>query len=154
MTATLCPGSTPKYSVELAAIRLVFAVAVGLAPKDTEQIASVCSRTTLVAPLNAADCRDPAPMTTAELFDAIAHDMTGRKSEFSPPVKLTEWFLNTRISPPLTGLPHAGVPYFFISQTYDTAIADELLAPHGIVCPRFGYYVGNLLDFVEEFPQL
>ena len=97
---------------------------------------------------------DPAPMTTAELFDAIAHDMTGRKSEFSPPVKLTEWFLNTRISPPLTGLPHAGVPYFFISQTYDTAIADELLAPHGIVCPRFGDYVGNLLDFVEEFPQL
>ncbi|MBK9767472.1 MAG: hypothetical protein IPP63_10855 [Chloracidobacterium sp.] len=42
----------------------------------------------------------------------------------------------------------------FISQTYDTAIADELLAPHGIVCPRFGDYVGNLLDFVEEFPQL
>jgi hypothetical protein len=46
------------------------------------------------------------------------------------------------------------VPYFFISQTYDTSIADELLAPHGTKCPRFGDYVGNLLDFVEEFPQL
>ncbi|MBP6002496.1 MAG: SDR family oxidoreductase [Pyrinomonadaceae bacterium] len=97
---------------------------------------------------------DPEPLTTAELFDAIAKDMTGRKSEFGPPVKLAEWFLNTRISPPLTGLPHAGVPYFFISQTYDTAVADELLKTHGIACPRFGDYVGNLLDFVEENPKL
>ena len=97
---------------------------------------------------------DPSPLTTAELFDTIAHDMTGRRSEFRPPAKLAEWFLNTSISPPLTGLPHAGVPYFFISQTYDTGVADALLAKHGIACPRFGDYVGNLLDFVEEFPRL
>lgn len=93
---------------------------------------------------------DSKPLTTAELFDAIAKDMTGRKSEFSPPARLTEWFLNTRISPVITGLPRYGVPYFFLSQTYDTSIADELLAPHGITCPRFDRYVGNLLDFVEE----
>ncbi len=97
---------------------------------------------------------DPNPMTTAGLFDAIAKDMTGRKSEFGPPAKLTEWFLNLRISPTLTGLPHAGVPYFFISQTYDTAVADRLLKPHGITCPRFGDYIGKLLDFVEENPEL
>ena len=97
---------------------------------------------------------DPQPLTTAEIFDAIAKDMTGRKSEFGPPKKLAEWFLNTSISPAITGLPHNGVPYFFISQTYDTSIADALLKPHGIVCPRFSDYVGNLLDFVEEFPKL
>jgi hypothetical protein len=60
----------------------------------------------------------------------------------------------TRISPPVTGLPHSGVPYFFISQTYDTAEAGKLLGAHGIECPRFGDYVGNLLDFVEENPKL
>ena len=97
---------------------------------------------------------DPEPLTTAELFDAIAKDMTGRKSEFGPPAKFAEWFLNTRISPVITGLPHHGVPYFFISQTYDTSVADGLLGSHGITCPRFGDYVGNLLDFVEEFPKL
>ncbi len=97
---------------------------------------------------------DPKPLTTAELFDVIAKDMTGRKSEFSPPARLAEWFLNTRVSPVITGLPHSAVPYFFISQTYDTDTADELLAPHGISCPRFENYVGNLLDFVEENPQL
>jgi thioester reductase-like protein len=97
---------------------------------------------------------DPNPLTTAELFDVIAKDMTGRRSEFQPPPGLTRWFLETRVSPPITGLPTAGVPYFFISQTYDTAVADSLLAPHGIVCPRFEQYVGNLLDFVDENPTL
>jgi thioester reductase-like protein len=97
---------------------------------------------------------DPKALTTAEIFDVIAKDMSGRKSEFSPSPKLTEWFLNTRISPWLTGLPHSGVPYFFISQTYDTSIAKSLLRKHDITCPRFTDYVGNLLDFVEENPSL
>lgn len=97
---------------------------------------------------------DPEPLTTAALFDAIAKDLTGRKSEFAPPARIGEWFLNTRISPVITGLPHHGVPYFFISQTYDTSVADQLLGTHGITCPRFGDYVGNLLDFVNEFPKL
>lgn len=97
---------------------------------------------------------DPSPLTTAELFDVIARDMTGRASEFHPPKKLTEWFLNTKLSPSITGLPHYAVPYFFISQTYDTSTANELLAPHAVKCPGFAAYISNLLDFVEEFPEL
>jgi nucleoside-diphosphate-sugar epimerase len=97
---------------------------------------------------------DPLPLTTAELFDVIAKDLSGRRSEFAPPAKLTEWFLNTRISTPITGLPKVGVPYFFISQTYDTSIADKLLRPHGISCPTFDSYVSNLLEFVEENSKL
>jgi hypothetical protein len=97
---------------------------------------------------------DPDPLTTAELFDVIAKDLCGRKSEFSPSPKLIEWFLSTKISPAVTGLPTAGVPYFFLSQTYDTSVANRLLAPHGLVCPRFDEYVGNLIDFVEENPRL
>ena len=97
---------------------------------------------------------DPHPLTTAELFDAIAMDMTGRRSEFRPSRKFVERFLLHKISPPVTGLPHDAVPYFFISQNYDTSIANELLAPHGVTCPKFRDYVGNLLDFVDEFPTL
>jgi thioester reductase-like protein len=97
---------------------------------------------------------DPSPLTTAELFDLIAMELSGRRSEFSPPPKLVEWFLSKKISPRLTGLPSHGVPYFFISQTYDTGVADELLAPHNISCPRFDRYAGNLIDFVEENPTL
>lgn len=97
---------------------------------------------------------DPDPLTTAQLFDTIAKAMTGRKSEFTPPPRLTEWFLNTRISPPVTGLPHHGVPYFYVPQTYDTSVANELLKKHSFACPRFPDYVGNLLEFVREFPRL
>jgi len=97
---------------------------------------------------------DPDPLTTAELFDSIAVALTGRKSEFAPSVALTKWFLNTSISPVITGLPHYGVPYFFIEQEYDTAEAGKLLEKHGIECPRFGAYVENLIDFVEENPEL
>jgi thioester reductase-like protein len=97
---------------------------------------------------------DPRPLTTAQLFDVIAKEMTGRKSEFHPPAKLAEWFLNTSVSPPITGLPHSAVPYFFIAQTYDTSMANRLLAQHNVACPRFDKYVGNLLDFIDENPEL
>ncbi|MEP6946244.1 MAG: SDR family oxidoreductase [Acidobacteriota bacterium] len=97
---------------------------------------------------------DPAPLTTAELFDVIVKDMTGRKSEFNPPRKITEWFLNTGISPRITGLPHFAVPYFFIEQSYNTDVASHLLQAQSIVCPVFSTYVHRLLDFVDENPRL
>lgn len=97
---------------------------------------------------------DPEPLTTAEIFDTVSKEMTGRRSEFKLPSHITEWFLNTRISPVVTGLPHNGVPYFFLSQTYDASIAAALLKPHGVECPNFAAYAGNLIDFVEENPDI
>jgi thioester reductase-like protein len=97
---------------------------------------------------------DPRPLKTSELFDVIAKELSGRKSEFRPSAKLVEWFLNTGISPRLTGLPGFAVPYFFIEQEYDTALASEALTTHGVECPSFPAYAGNLLDFVDEFPRL
>jgi len=97
---------------------------------------------------------DPEPLTTAELFDAIAEEMTGRRSEFAPPPGLVEWSLSLPFSPPITGLPSHAVPYFFLDQTYDTSTADELLAGHDLKCPNFRDYVANLLKFVDEYPQL
>lgn len=97
---------------------------------------------------------DPAPMTTKEICDAIAESVTNKKSIINPPPKIVETFLNSPFSPPLTGLPHSGVPYFFIPQTYDTSISEELLSEHNIKCPSFEDYVGNLVKFVEEHPKL
>lgn len=97
---------------------------------------------------------DSAPLSTAELFDAIADAMTGKSSLVTPPVALVEFFLNTPISPPLTGLPHSGVPYFFLSQSYDTSLGSELLSSCGVKCPGFMEYVENLIDFVEAHPDL
>ncbi len=97
---------------------------------------------------------DPDPLTTAELFDKIAESLTGKHSVITPPSPLVELFLKSPISPPTTGLPLSGVPYFFVSQTYDTAIASEMLAPYKAACPKFDSYVGNLIEFVKKHPQL
>jgi thioester reductase-like protein len=97
---------------------------------------------------------DPAPLTTEELFNAISEAMTGRRSAYTPPPDLVKWTLSRSFSPPLTGLPLSGVPYFFLSQTYNTSTADRLLSKHGIRCPGFKTYAANLLKFVEAHPAL
>ena len=97
---------------------------------------------------------DPNPLTTKELCDAIAEAVTNKKSVITPPAKLVQTFLNSPISPPLTGLPHSGVPYFFVPQTYDTKISEEMLEPHDVHCPNFCDYVKNLVEFVMENPTL
>lgn len=97
---------------------------------------------------------DPNPLATSELFDAIAESLSGKRSVISPPPGLTQWSLMLPFSPTISGLPHSGVPYFFLSQTYDTSVADEMLKRHGISCPNFRDYVGNLLKFVEKHPRL
>jgi len=97
---------------------------------------------------------DPNPLTTEELFDAISEVLTSKKSVIKPPPQLIEKSLMLPFSPILSGLPFPSVPYFFVPQTYDTRVADELLAAHDIVCPNFTSYIGNLLKFVEEHPKL
>ena len=97
---------------------------------------------------------DPRPLTTKQLCDAIAEAVTNKKSVITPPAKLVQTFLNSPISPPLTGLPHSGVPYFFVPQTYDTKVSEKLLKPHDVHCPNFRDYVKNLVKFAVENPKL
>ena len=97
---------------------------------------------------------DPSPLATSQLFDVIAENLSGRRSVIIPPAALTEWALMLPFTPSISGLPHAGVPYFFLSQTYDAAVASELLAKHDIRCPNFRDYAANLIRFVNEHPKL
>ena len=97
---------------------------------------------------------DPNPLATSELFDAIAESLSKKRSAFIPPPSLVETTLMLPFSPAITGLPHPAVPYFFISQTYDTQQATEFLAAHEIACPNFSDYVANLISFVRKHPSL
>ena len=97
---------------------------------------------------------DPNPLTTEELFDVISQTLTAKKSIIKPQPILVEKTLMLPFTPILSGLPHSGVPYFFVPQTYDTSLASELLSKHEIYCPNFREYVKNLLDFVKKHPRL
>ncbi len=97
---------------------------------------------------------DPNPLTTHELFESIAEALAGRGSRVTIPAALVRTSLAFPFSPAVTGLPHSGVPYFFLDQTYDTTRATELLSPHGVRCPPFRDYVGALVNFVAKHPKL
>jgi nucleoside-diphosphate-sugar epimerase len=97
---------------------------------------------------------DPNPLTTHELFEAIARALVGRGSRLTLPARLVRSSLSLRLSSAVTGLPQSGVPYFFLNQTYDTTRAGELLSAHNIRCPPFPEYVGALVEFVARHPQL
>jgi nucleoside-diphosphate-sugar epimerase len=97
---------------------------------------------------------DPAPLTTRELFDEIAKALKGRASFATMPAGIVYPTLMLPFSPKLTGLPHSAVPYFFLTQTYDTTHARALLEPQGVRCPKFSEYAPALVDFVGRHPRL
>jgi thioester reductase-like protein len=97
---------------------------------------------------------DPSPLTTYQLFNAIAKSIDGHKSKITAPAKWVRFFLMLPPSPKITGLPHHAVPYFFVKQVYDTTQAQEMLAPHGIRCPPFETYVDTIVSFAEQNPSL
>ena len=129
-------------------------VRLNLVPVDfvVEGIAALSSDENVVGKTVA--LADPDPLATSELFDVIARNLSGKESVVMPPAKLTEWALMLPVTPAISGLPHPGVPYFFLDQTYDTSVADELLSNHDVACPNFRDYVSNLLHFVEDHPVL
>lgn len=96
---------------------------------------------------------DPRPLTTNQLFNSIAKSINGKTSKITVPPSWVQFFLMLPPSPKITGLPHHGVPYFFVKQTYDTTLADRLLAPHGIQCPPFESYVKQIVEFAEAHPM-
>lgn len=93
---------------------------------------------------------DPAPLTTAELFEQIARALTSRGPVLRIPAPLVRTTLDLPFTETLTGMPRVAVPYFFIEQEYDSTRASWLLAPHGIKAPSFGSYVGNLIAYVAR----
>jgi thioester reductase-like protein len=97
---------------------------------------------------------DPAPLTTNQLFNAIANSIDGHKSKITAPTKWVRFFLMLPPSPRITGLPHHAVPYFFVKQLYDTRQSQQLLAPHSIHCPPFVTYVDRIVDFAKQNPSL
>jgi thioester reductase-like protein len=95
---------------------------------------------------------DPSPLSTNQLFNAIAKSIDGHKSRITAPARWVRSFLMLPPSPRITGLPHHAVPYFFVKQLYDTSEAQRLLAPHGIHCPPFASYVDRIVDYARRHP--
>ena len=97
---------------------------------------------------------DPAPLTTNQLFNAIATSIGGRRSKITVPRSWVYFFLMLPPSPRITGLPHHAVPYFFVKQIYDSTQAQGLLNRHDIYCPPFTSYVDAIVEYAATHPTL
>lgn len=97
---------------------------------------------------------DPDPLTTHELFETIASSIARRGSRLTLPAQLVHRTLKLPLSPKISGLPHAAVPYFYLDQIYDTTQARSLLEPHGLRCPSFTDYAQALVNFASKHPKL
>lgn len=97
---------------------------------------------------------DPRPLTTNQLCNAIANSIGGRHSKVTVPPSWVQFFLMLPPSPRITGLPHHGVPYFFVKQTYDSSQAQELLKNHALQCPPFTSYVDKIVEYAKQHPVL
>jgi len=93
---------------------------------------------------------DPNPLTTYQLFNAIAKSINGGHSRITVPPSWVQFLLMLPPSPAITGLPHHGVPYFFVKQAYDSTEAQNLLEPHGIRCPPFESYVDTIVSYAAR----
>lgn len=97
---------------------------------------------------------DPNPLTTHELFNTIARRLKGSGSLITVPAPIVQFTLMLPPSPRITDLPHHGVPYFFLKQTYDTRQASALLESHGVRCPPFSSYADTIVDYAISHPVL
>ncbi len=97
---------------------------------------------------------DPNPLTTHELFNTIARCLNDSQSRITVPARLVQFSLMLPPSPRFTDLPHHGVPYFFLKQTYDTKQSRQLLEPHNIHCPAFQSYAKRIVDYAVSHPSL
>jgi len=97
---------------------------------------------------------DPEPLSTRELFNTIARCLAGKEARVTLPASLVHTSLMLPLAPKITGLPHSGVPYFFLKQNYDTAQGRQLLKPHGVSCPPFKTYAGTIVDYATSHPVL
>lgn len=127
-------------------------VALNLVPVDfvVESLAALASDQNAVGKTIA--LADPQPLTTRALFDRIAASLCGHGSAITIPPGMVYFTLMLPLSPKITGLPHYGVPYFFLKQSYDTSEAQVLLKPHGLACPPFASYVDRIVAFATSHP--
>ena len=94
---------------------------------------------------------DPEPITAGEVFGLLAREYAGREPAYRLPPKLVQASLRSkRMRAMFSGAPPESIEYLNHSVLFDTRRASELLARHGLRCPRFEEYVGPIVEFFRE----
>jgi thioester reductase-like protein len=94
---------------------------------------------------------DPEPVSARDVFNTLSKAYAGKEPRYRVPPKLVETSLRSKtVRRAFAGAPPESIVYLSHPVRFDTRRADELLARHGLRCPRFDEYVGPLVRFFRE----
>lgn len=94
---------------------------------------------------------DPEPLPSAEVFSLLAREYDGRTPSFQVPLGLLDRSLKyAPVRAFYGGTPRESVRYLNHPVRFDVSNAAEVLAPHGLRCPRFAEYVPNMVRFFKD----
>jgi thioester reductase-like protein len=97
---------------------------------------------------------DPEPVSSADLFALLAREYDGRR----PGLRMPTGVLDRALRIPAVrrlygGTPRESLAYLNHPVRFDVTQAADVLAPHGLRCPRFPEYVGPMVRFFAAHEQ-
>ena len=94
---------------------------------------------------------DPDPISAARLSQVLSREYAGKEPTLKVPNALLEQSLRSkRMRAYFSGAPRESIIYLNHPVRFDTRKSSELLARHGMRCPRFEEYAGNVVRFFRE----
>ena len=97
---------------------------------------------------------DPEPITALELMRLLSQEYAGKQPSYKLPPKMIEMSLRRKaVRKAFSGAPPESIVYLNHSVRFDTRRATDLLARHGLRCPRFEQYVGPIVRFFREHEE-
>jgi thioester reductase-like protein len=94
---------------------------------------------------------DPYPISSAELCQVLSREYAGKEPTLKIPRAMLEQSLRFKaVREFFSGAPRESIRYLNHPVKFDTRKASELLARHGLNCPRFEEYVGPVVGFFRE----
>ena len=97
---------------------------------------------------------DPEPITALELMRLLSREYAGKEPSYRVPPKMIELSLRRKaVRKAFSGAPPESIVYLNHSVRFDTRRADDLLARHGLRCPRFDEYVGPIVRFFRDHEE-
>jgi thioester reductase-like protein len=97
---------------------------------------------------------DPEPISALELTRTLSREYAGREPSYKLPPKAIELSLKSKaVRKAFSGAPPESIVYLNHPVRFDTRRASDLLARHGLHCPRFEEYVGPVVGFFKEHEE-
>ncbi len=94
---------------------------------------------------------DPEPISSAEVLSLLAREYAGREPRLRVPPRLVIASLRVpAVRRFYAGAPAEGIRYLNHPVRFDTRQASDMLARHGLRCPRFEEYVTPIVDFFRQ----